>query len=194
MNLIKLAGGKARICHYSPSVDLAGGQHERRRGDAVLAHDHDAIAGTNSQCDKPGRDGVDRRREIFIAPGDPVLDKGRMQRIGCGWRFVNRVQTRRQAAQQIRARPFVGIGECIAGRVRQTRQIRHSCPPRFTKLRCRCQRCDLTLVTSRLAPRFPLRPRPSGPSQKTARCPPESWGCRMLRDRRPPEYFAIGDP
>ena len=81
MNLIQFAWGEARVYDHRPRIELAAGEYERGERHGILACQQHAISWPDLKAPKLGGDGINRPRELTIAPGAIAFDKGRMARL-----------------------------------------------------------------------------------------------------------------
>ena len=73
---IDLTRRQSRVHHHRPGIDLRGGEDQRDEREAVLADDHDPVAGTNIVELEDKRRVRDDRRQLGVGPGDIALHQG----------------------------------------------------------------------------------------------------------------------
>ena len=100
-DLVQFALRQPRIDHHRPGVEGRGGEHEGRERQAVLAHDHDAIARPRAVVPERVCRAVDDPGQIAVGPHLAVADQGGLAGRAFSPGLEDVVQTMRQSGQQL---------------------------------------------------------------------------------------------
>ena len=105
-DLVQLALRQPRIDHHRPGVEGRGREHEGRERQAVLAHDHDAIARPRAVVPECVCRVVDDSGQVAVGPHLAVADQGGLAGRAFSPGPEDMVQTMRQSGQQLLGRGF----------------------------------------------------------------------------------------
>jgi hypothetical protein len=97
---IDFACRKARVREQTPRVELRRGEHQHDLRDAILTHDHHAIAALHAEIGKLPGGVVDGSHEFRRAQTPLVFDQHNMLRIAGGDARGNLRNTRGQCGKQ----------------------------------------------------------------------------------------------
>jgi hypothetical protein len=100
-DLLEFTRAQAGIDRNGPRVELADGEQDRTERDAVLAGDHDPIARPDLQFTQIVGGGLDRVRELPVAPRTSGFDERRVFRRFLRKFRVDVVHARRQVFDQV---------------------------------------------------------------------------------------------
>ena len=93
---IEFGGRQARVRHQRPRVELRGGEQQHDLHDAVLGHDHYAIAATHAPFAQLRGGGIDGFQKLRAGQAARIFDQGDVLRIARGRERRNLGNTRGQ--------------------------------------------------------------------------------------------------